>query len=580
MKNKPLSVSQKHLYFCDRPCPCPNSSIFLARLALALLIFFSALPAQTLSGLLENKAGNSSSQPPVDPLTRTTPRDAIFHFLQACHSQRYVLAARYLDLAEIPADRRKTQGPELAKQLADILDKEQNFEVDALSDSPEGNTRDGLAADLETLVQVNTDASHTALLLKRVKQQGIDVWLVSSDSVPRIPDMDAMEGASEMVKKMPPVLVRHQVLGTPLWAWLVLIAFTLLLILLSRLLSHLFLAIFTPLIKRYAKSLEGYRLATLTGPLRLLISVGVFRAFMELAAPSALLRDYLVKLLALLSAFGFAALIVRIVDSVATQVHGRLGAKEHALSYSVLPLGVRFIRILVFLMAGLVILASWGYNTNTILAGLGVGGLAVALAAQKTIENLFGSIALISDRPVLVGDFCQFGGQTGTVEDIGLRSTRIRTNDRSLVTIPNANFSTMTIENFSRRDQMWFHPTLRLRRDTSPAKVREMIDAVTAVLHDHPLVRAGAVPIRFAKIADYALELEIFAYVATPNFDEYLKVQTALLLKFLEASQRTGVGFAIPVAEAININPPDAIPTANSDSHPGVMPPAELRQQG
>jgi MscS family membrane protein len=170
---------------------------------------------------------------------------------------------------------------------------------------------------------------------------------------------------------------------------------------------------------------------------------------------------------------------------------------------------------------------------------------------------------------VLVGDFCQFGTLTGTVEDIGLRSTRIRTNDRSMVTIPNSSFSTMTIENFSRRDRMWFHPTLRLRRDTAPEKVSEMMTATIAVLKDHPMVQIGDVPVRFAKITDYSLDLEVFAYVDTPDFDQYLKVQSVLLLKLLEAGQRHGVGFAVPVAESITINPPAANPPGGSDSHPG-----------
>jgi MscS family membrane protein len=240
---------------------------------------------------------------------------------------------------------------------------------------------------------------------------------------------------------------------------------------------------------------------------------------------------------------------------------------------------VRVIRILIFLVAALLILASWGYNTNAILAGLGVGGLAVALAAQKTIENLFGAVALVSDRPVLVGDFCQFGTQTGTVEDIGLRSTRIRTNDRTLVTIPNSSFSTMTIENFSRRDQIWFHPTLRLRRDTSSDKVREMITAITHILGSTPLVQLAEVPIRFTKITDYSLDLEIFAYVATPNFDEYLKVQTVLLLKMMEASEQHGVGFAVPIAESVTVNPPEPSPTGKSNSHPAEVLPATPPQQ-
>jgi len=118
------------------------------------------------------------------------------------------------------------------------------------------------------------------------------------------------------------------------------------------------------------------------------------------------------------------------------------------------------------------ILSDWGYNAATILAGLGVGGLAIALAAQNTIENLFGGVAVISDRPVSVGDLCRFGDRVGTVEDIGLRSTRIRTLDRTLVTIPNAEFSSMTLENLSKRDKIWFHFALNLQRDTTPTSAR------------------------------------------------------------------------------------------------------------
>jgi MscS family membrane protein len=199
------------------------------------------------------------------------------------------------------------------------------------------------------------------------------------------------------------------------------------------------------------------------------------------------------------------------------------------------------------------VLGAWGYNTNAILAGIGVGGLAVALAAQKTIENLFGGVSLIFDRPVLVGDFCQFGGQTGTVENIGMRSTRIRTLDRTVVTIPNSQFSTMTLENFSKRERMWFHPTLRLSRSTTPGQVRDMMDAITRILQDHPMVDASGVPLRFTKIADQSLDLEIFAYVLTADGNEFLKVQTELLLKFLEAASERDVTFAVPITEAVTI---------------------------
>jgi MscS family membrane protein len=579
MKELALAISNKSGKFCDRMRALNRAALGVFFIA-QLLVGIDVASAQSLSGLLGKQTPAPTNLPPVDSLNRTTPRSTIFNFLEACHAERYVMAARYLDLSKIPATQRHLQGPNLAKQLADILDRDPQFEVDLLSDTPEGNVNDGLAPDLEPLVTVGAGDASSALLLQRIRQQGIEVWVVSSDSVPHIAELDALEGASEIEKKMPDALVKHKILGTPLWVWLALIVLMLVLFVLSRLLSHLFLAIFTPVAKRFAKSLGNYRLGALTDPLRLLISLAVFRAAMEIVTPSALLRDYLIKLLEFLATLGIAALAMRIIDLVSSQLESRSGTAERALSFSVFPLGLRIVRIGIFLVAGLVILASWGYNTNAILAGLGVGGLAVALAAQKTIENLFGAIALISDRPVVVGDFCQFGSQTGTVEDIGLRSTRIRTNDRSMVTIPNSNFSTMVIENFSRRDRIWFHPTLRLRRDTSPQKVSEMMDTTLAILRDHPLVQPADVPVRFTKITDYSLDLEVFAYVATSNLDEYLKVQSALLLKLLEASQRHGVGFAIPVAESITVNPPDASPIGEPNSHPAEALPAEHPQPG
>jgi len=583
MKNIELFVSKKFFKFCDWVYALKRGAKLVCVLAAMLLSTITA-PAQSLSGLLGTSPPDSTKQAPVDPLNRTTPRSAIFNFLEACHAERYRLAARYLDLSKVPADERQKQGPELAKQLADILDRDPDFEVDLLSDTPQGNLNDGLTPDLEALVQLNAGAEPPALLLQRIQEQGIEVWVVSSDSVLRISDVDAMESESAIEKKMPSVLVKHKILDTPLWIWIALAALALLLLVLSRLLSRLFLAIFTPLADRFAKSLRSYRLESLTDPLRLLISLVVFRAAMEIVTPSALLREYLFKLLAFLATLGVAALAMRIIDIASTHIKGRSGT-ERALAYSVFPLGLRIVRIGIFLIAGLVILASWGYNTNAILAGLGVGGLAVALAAQKTIENLFGAVALISDRPVLVGDFCQFGTLTGTVEDIGLRSTRIRTNDRTMVTIPNSSFSTMTIENFSRRDRIWFHPTLRLRRDTAPEKVGEMMDAIVAVLREIPMVQIGDVPVRFTKITDYSLDLEIFAYVATPDLDEYLKVQTELLLKLLEAGRQHGVGFAVQVAESITINPPtinpaEANPSAGLNSHPDEALPAKHPRQG
>ena len=163
------------------------------------------------------------------------------------------------------------------------------------------------------------------------------------------------------------------------------------------------------------------------------------------------------------------------------------------------------------------ILSAWGYNTSTIIAGLGVGGLAVALAAQKTIENLFGGISVIGDRPVLVGDVCRFGDRTGTVMHIGLRSTRIRTPDRTIISVPNAQFSTMALENISGRDKIWFHLTLNLRRDTTARQMEDVLAALRKILEDHPKVETGKIPVRFIGVGPYSLDIEINTYVNDPR---------------------------------------------------------------
>jgi MscS family membrane protein len=226
------------------------------------------------------------------------------------------------------------------------------------------------------------------------------------------------------------------------------------------------------------------------------------------------------------------------------------------MSYSVLPLGRQVAKLLLFVFALLSVLSVWGYNTSTILAGLGVGGLAVALAAQKTIENLFGGVSVIGDRPVLVGDVCRFGDRTGTVVHIGLRSTRIRTADRTIISVPNSQFATMELENISGRDKIWFHPTLNLRRDTTSDQLLEVLSSLTGILKNHRKVEVGALPVRFIGVGAYSLDIEVVAYVATPDYDEFLAIQQELLLKMLQAVERAGTALAVPLQERFELPRP------------------------
>jgi MscS family membrane protein len=134
----------------------------------------------------------------------------------------------------------------------------------------------------------------------------------------------------------------------------------------------------------------------------------------------------------------------------------------------------------------------------------------------------------------------------GTVEDIGLRSTRIRTLNRTLLTVPNGLFSSMTLENFSKRDKMWFHLMLNLRRDTTSGQVRTLLDAITQTLKQNPKVETGPIPTRFVGVGTYSLDLEIFAYVLTRDGDEFMRIQQELFLWILDAVEAAGTALAVP----------------------------------
>ncbi len=547
--------------------------LFLPVVLITVLTTARPVAAQVPAGITSAASSGAPAAPTSDPLKRETPRDAIYGLLQACHQTDYARAAQYLDLKRIRTDLRNTQGPDLARQLGIILDRDTQFEVVRLSDNPGGRNGDGLAGNLDKLNDINVNGREITTYLQRENLNGQELWLVSPDSVLLIPQLSAVLEESPIEKKLPAPLVTTRLLGTALWVWLALLLAALLVAAFSRLMARLVLIIIRPAATRYSTKLHAHRLEAFVPPLRLILSVIVFRTCMEFIGPSALLRYALLKVLALLFIGAVAAILMGIVDVISDTIASRLNVRERAVSYSVLPLLVRSAKVVLGFLAILTILGAWGYNVNTILAGLGVGGIAVALAAQKTIENLFGGVSVISDKPVLVGDFCQFGGQVGTVEDIGLRSTRIRTLDRTVVTVPNSSFSTMTLENFSKRDRMWFHPTIYLRRDTTPDQIQAMMDAIIEILKGQSNVDPTDVPVRFTKITKESYDLEIFAYVNTPDFNEYLRTQSLLLLRIVEAAQQLKIEFAVPIQEAIpfsnrkgNLTLTPFVPNASSNA--------------
>lgn len=213
---------------------------------------------------------------------------------------------------------------------------------------------------------------------------------------------------------------------------------------------------------------------------------------------------------------------------------------------SLIPLGARVAKVLLLALAAVVILADMGYPVASLLAGLGLGGLAVALAGQKTLENLFGAFAIGVDQPFRQGDFVQVDDTLGTVESVGLRSTRIRTLDRTLVSIPNGKLAEMRVESLTARDRMRLACTVGLLYDTTSSQMREVLSGLEAALREHPKIWPDAVVVRFKELGASSLDIEVMAWFSTEEWSEFQLIRQEMLLRFMDVVERAGTSFAFP----------------------------------
>lgn len=192
------------------------------------------------------------------------------------------------------------------------------------------------------------------------------------------------------------------------------------------------------------------------------------------------------------------------------------------------------------------ILASFGYPVTTAVAGLGIGGIALAFGAQKTVENLFGYVAISADQPFRIGDVVKIGGITGEVEKIGTRSTRVRTLDRTLVTIPNGRLSEMEIETFGARDRIRFATSLGLSYDTTDTQIRLVMAGVEDLLRKHPKVWPDTVVVRLAALGPASIDIEVMCWFVTTDFDQFRVFRQDVLFSIIKVVADAGAFFASP----------------------------------
>jgi MscS family membrane protein len=236
----------------------------------------------------------------------------------------------------------------------------------------------------------------------------------------------------------------------------------------------------------------------------------------------------------------------------------RLQNQDRAGAAVLLRPSVNALKLLIGIVGILIYLDKLGINITTVLAGLGVGGIAVALALQKPMEDVFGAITLYSQQPVRVGDFCRIGTETGTIEEIGLRTTRLRTLANTLIAIPNARLANEPIDNISARSKILYRPVLRLRYDTTPEQLQHILDGIRELFGAHDRVLQENHRVRFKEIADDALLVEAYAYLNTTVWTEYLELAEGLNMRILEIVAQAGTTLSLP-ARTLHIERSDDV---------------------
>jgi MscS family membrane protein len=478
----------------------------------------------------------------IDPLGRNTPSNSVLGFLKAATSGDYNIAAQYLQMS---AARRQSEGEQTATKLKYVLD---NAFVGNYSrfNQPEGTPQEGVALGHQKLGTMSAGDVEADLDLVRVSDPSAGkIWLISADTLGKLPELYDQAKARQVASKLPAVLVKHQLDGMPLWQWLALLLATPF----AAGLGWLILFVMEIPLRWWARRRGRMDVAnwrSVSGPAWLLAGTLIHQVFVVYLHMPLLLRHYYFQITSTALILSAVWIIWRVVRWSLYRVRLRALARGHAGTGSLMLLGERILKAVIFVLGALAVLGNLGFNMSTALAGLGIGGLAIGFGAQKTIENLFGGVSVLADEVFRVGDVCRFGDRTGVVEDIGLRSTRIRTDERTLLAIPNGTVATINLENLSRRDKILFKTSLNLRSETKADHLRFILSEVRRLLYSHPKVESGTVRVRLIDVAGAAPTVEILAYVLTQDFNEFAAVREDVLLRIMDIVDNSGSGLALP----------------------------------
>jgi MscS family membrane protein len=515
---------------------------------LAALVIAMPVAGRAQGGVADAARGQSpaTEASPVE-VAPDSPRASVIAFLEASRTGRWQEAARHLVL---PADL-APRGPELAERLKVVLDRHLWIDVDQVSPASSGRTDDGLAPGVEEVGVLRIgDQAATPLRLVRVVEADSIHWGFATATVQQIDTWYAsLEGRWLMdllVRYRLDALLRSGPFDLMWWQWIALLVASVAAWAGGRLLGGVTRAVLRR-VSAHTDTTWDDRLLVSVGPP---ISVGwglfVFAVLghsIGLSLRSEGIIEQSVRAAVVATVFWA---LWRSVNVLVDFLLSRPWAADNPSARHLFTIGANLAKGVIAGLGVLALLAAFGFQVTTVLAGLGIGGLALAFGAQKTVENLFGSMALAVDQPFRVGDFVRVGDFTGTVEDIGLRSTRFRTPDRTLISIPNGSLADQRLESLAERDRMRLATVIGLEYRTTRPQIEQVLAGFRRVLESHPRIWRDTIIVAFSQFGASSLDIEVVAWFQTESPLEFNHYRQEVLLDFMRVVEEAGTSFAFP----------------------------------
>lgn len=516
--------------------------------SLVVMLALIAKPEMVQAQLLGGKTTTVEVEKvPEDSLGRRTPQGTVNGFIKAIGDQNYLRASQYFVLSK-RSYRRTAERIRIAKTFQQLLDQGGNLSPSSIISNKElGRLDDDLGTGVDHIGTITTGKNVIELY---VENQSDDtqpaIWLFSSETVEAILAADITGEKTFLDRVLPRVLKERKLGNVPIGHWTVVVIMTVLSYFLTRLLVYLLTLLIQRVWKKASTEQGAAVIEALSLPLHMCLTVILFVAFTQRMGISIIVRQRYSIIIITICILAFLILLWRMTDFVSMYARSRMSRKGRISAISAILFLSRTTKAAIIVIGIIALLGIIGVDVTAGLAALGIGGIALALGAQKTIENFVGSVSLIADQPLRVGDYCRVDDIKGTVESIGMRSTTLRTAARTIVTIPNGQLSASKIENFNHRDRFIFNPIFNFRMETSPDQMRYLLVELRSLLYAHPDVLNVTPVVRFTGITTDALKVEINAYIEAINFETSQEVQEDLLLRMMDIIEKSGTSLAYP----------------------------------